>query len=122
VADGADVLERAGIPTFGFPDHAARIFNYMWRYDANLLALFETPTALPDELAPDRAAVRALFAQARSEGRTVLNAAESARLLEAYEIPSVPTRVALHWPPRRACCCCDRPVTILRIANGGVEE
>jgi acetyltransferase len=99
VADGADVLERTGIPTFGFPDHAARIFNYMWRYDANLLALFETPTALPEELAPDRAAVRALFAQARSEGRTVLNAAESARLLEAYEIPSVPTRVALHWPP-----------------------
>jgi acetyltransferase len=94
VADGAEVLERAGIPTFGFPDHAARIFNYMWRYDANLLALFETPAALPEELAPDRAAVSAVFAQARAEGRTVLSAAESARLLEAYEIPSVPTRVA----------------------------
>ena len=56
VADGSGVLERAGIPTFGFPDAAARIFNYMWRYDANLLALFETPAALPEELAPDRAA------------------------------------------------------------------
>jgi acetyltransferase len=94
VADGAEVLERAGIPTFGFPDHAARIFNYMWRYDANLLALFETPAALPEELAPDRAAVSAVFAQARADGRTVLTAAESARLLQAYEISSVPTRVA----------------------------
>jgi acetyltransferase len=94
VADGAEVLERAGIPTFGFPDHAARIFNYMWRYHANLLMLFETPGALPKELVPDRASVSALFAQARAEGRTVLGAAESVRLLEAYEIPSVPTRVA----------------------------
>jgi acetyltransferase len=94
VAGGADVLERAGIPTFGFPDAAARIFNYMWRYDANLLALFETPTALPEDLAPDRATVSAVFAQARADGRTVLTAAESARLLEAYEIASLPTRVA----------------------------
>ena len=67
VADGTGVLERAGIPTFGFPDAAARIFNYMWRYDANLLALFETPAALPEELAPDRAAVSALFARARAD-------------------------------------------------------
>jgi acetyltransferase len=94
VADGADMLERVGIPTFAFPDDAARIFNLMWRYDANLRALCETPAALPAELAPDRAAVRAVFAQARADGRTVLTAAESTRLLEAYEIPSVPTRVA----------------------------
>jgi acetyltransferase len=78
VAEGAEVLERAGIPTFGFPDNAVRIFNFMWRYHANLLALFETPAALPEELAPDRAAVSAVFAQARAEGRTVLGAAESA--------------------------------------------
>jgi acetyltransferase len=94
VADGAEVLERAGIPTFGFPDAAARIFNLMWRFDANLRALYETPSALPGELMPDRAAVSAVFAQARADGRTVLAAAESARLLEAYEIPSVPTLVA----------------------------
>ena len=94
VADGAQVLKRAGIPTFEFPDHAARIFNYMWRYHANLLALFETPAALPKELAPDRDSVSAVFARARAEKRTVLSAAESVRLLNAYEIPSVPTRVA----------------------------
>jgi acetyltransferase len=102
----------SGMPTFGFPDHAARIFNYMWRYDANLLALFETPTALPEELAPDRTAVRALFAQARAEGRTVLTAAESACLLEAYEIPSVPTRRNDPAGGRR----CGR---VVRLSSGG---
>jgi acetyltransferase len=90
VADGAGMLERAGIPTFGFPDDVARIFNFMWHYDANLLALFETPSALPEELAPDRATVRAVFAQARADGRTVLTAAESARLLRGVRDPKRP--------------------------------
>ncbi len=94
VADGAEMLERAGIPTFAFPDDAARIFNFMWRYDANLRALFETPEALPEELKPDRASVREIFEQARADGRTILTPAQSMRLLAAYEIPSVPTIVA----------------------------
>jgi acetyltransferase len=94
VSHGADLLRRAGIPTFSFPDDAARVFNFMWRYDANLRALFETPGALPEELAPDRAAVQGVFAQARAAGRTILNPAESARLLDAYEIPSLPTSLA----------------------------
>jgi acetyltransferase len=39
---GADVqpakrsLNRASIPTFPYPDTAARVFNYMWRYTDNL--------------------------------------------------------------------------------------
>lgn len=94
VSHGADLLKRAGIPTFAFPDDAARVFNFMWRYDANLRALFETPDALPGELAPDRAAVQGVFAQARAAGRTILSLVESARLLDAYEIPSVPTYLA----------------------------
>ncbi len=94
VADGAEMLERAGIPTFAFPDDAARIFNFMWRYDANLRALFETPEALPEELKPDRASVREIFEQARADERTILTPAQSMRLLAAYEIPSVPTIVA----------------------------
>jgi acetyltransferase len=41
VAAGAALLERAGIPTFRYPDDAARVFNLMWRYDANIRALVE---------------------------------------------------------------------------------
>ena len=31
VAAGEEILNRAGIPTFPYPDTAARAFNYMWR-------------------------------------------------------------------------------------------
>ena len=33
----------AGIPTFEYPDAAARAFCAMWRYSHNLDALYETP-------------------------------------------------------------------------------
>src|SRR5690349_17031370 len=36
VAAGEQILNRAGIPTFPYPDTAARAFNYMWQYNCNL--------------------------------------------------------------------------------------
>src|ERR1022692_3710201 len=51
VASGDKVLNAAGIPTFSFPDTAARAFTYMWRYDHSLHGLYETPT-LVESLAP----------------------------------------------------------------------
>ena len=44
VAAGEQILNRAGIPTFPFPDTAVRAFNYMWRYTYNLKGLYETPS------------------------------------------------------------------------------
>src|SRR5690606_13785804 len=32
VAAGEQLLNRSNIPTFAYPDTAARLFNYMWRY------------------------------------------------------------------------------------------
>src|SRR5207249_3773846 len=43
VAAGEDLLNQANIPTFKYPDRAARAFYYMWRYSYNLRALYETP-------------------------------------------------------------------------------
>ena len=43
VAAGVDILNRAGIPTFAFPDDAARAFCDMGRFADNLRALYETP-------------------------------------------------------------------------------
>ena len=37
VAAGENVLNQANIPTFAYPDMAARIFNYMWHYAYNLM-------------------------------------------------------------------------------------
>jgi acetyltransferase len=48
VADGKAILNAAGIPTFRYPDMAARAFCYMWRYTRNLEALYETPALSAD--------------------------------------------------------------------------
>jgi len=39
----ANVLNEARIPTFEYPDAAARSFAHMWRYSFNLRALYEAP-------------------------------------------------------------------------------
>src|ERR1700693_3637919 len=44
VAAGEAALNSAGIPTFSYPDTAARAFTFMWRYTYNLRGLYETPT------------------------------------------------------------------------------
>ncbi|MGP6159427.1 MAG: bifunctional acetate--CoA ligase family protein/GNAT family N-acetyltransferase [Vulcanimicrobiaceae bacterium] len=94
VEAGVEILERAGIPTFAYPDDAARIFNLMWRYDDNLRALMETPSLAADEAAPNRAIARALISVVLAQGRTQLTEAESKLLLAAYDISTVPGRVA----------------------------
>ena len=96
VAAGNEILTSAGIPTFEYPDTAARMFNYMWRYESNLRALYETPE-LTDETDKDHVdsakAARVLDA-VRAEGRTILTEFESKQVLSAYGIPTVSTRLA----------------------------
>lgn len=92
---GIDILNRTGIPTFPFPDTAAKVFNYMWRYSYNLRGLYETP-ALPTESdgGPDRASAERIIRGARQAGRTILTEVESKQLLAHYGIPVVATSVA----------------------------
>ncbi|MCU0538103.1 MAG: CoA-binding protein [Hydrococcus sp. Prado102] len=61
---GEAILNRAKIPTYPYPDSAARAFNYMWQYTYNLRGIYETP-ALPEEKdgLPERALVRDLIAK-----------------------------------------------------------
>jgi acetyltransferase len=96
VAPGVAILNQAGIPTFRYPDTAARAFNYMWRYSYNLRALYETPH-LPvrgaDET-PDRGLAERIIQSVRCAGRSLLTELESKQLLAAYGIPTVPTGLA----------------------------
>ncbi|MBN1209880.1 MAG: bifunctional acetate--CoA ligase family protein/GNAT family N-acetyltransferase [Myxococcaceae bacterium] len=94
VAAGERILNDAGIPTFGYPDTAARIFNYMWRYSYNLGALYETPTLAEEPTGDARERAGALIQAARAQGRTLLTEYESKQLLAAYGIPTVETRLA----------------------------
>ncbi|MDF3067278.1 MAG: CoA-binding domain protein [Polyangiaceae bacterium] len=93
VAAGNDILNRSEIPTFDYPDSAARAFCYMWSYTYDLKGLYETPS-LGEEANADAAAASELVERARQGSRTLLDEAESKRLLAAYGIPVVETRVA----------------------------
>jgi acetyltransferase len=93
VAAGRQILSDAGIPTFRYPDTAARIFNYMWKYTYNLRGLYETPTVAEEE-AGGTGRARELLRAAQEQGRTLLTELESKRVLEAYGIPVVETRAA----------------------------
>ncbi len=97
VSVGETILNRANIPTFDYPDTAARIFNYMWRYNRRLNSLYETPS-LPsgiDEESYKRFAAGEMLADIRATGRTILTEYESKQILDAYGIPTVPTRLAV---------------------------
>jgi acetyltransferase len=96
VAAGEAILNQAGIPTFPFPDTAARVFTAMARHADNLRALYETPTLPPgsDDEAEARARGDAILQAAIAEGRTLLDEFESKQLLAAHGLPTVQTRVA----------------------------
>ncbi len=96
VAAGEEILNRANIPTFPYPDTAARAFNYMWQYSYNLKGLYETP-AMPEDSAdwtPDRKLVEDIVSRVRAAGRTILTEFESKQVLAAYGIPIAATFVA----------------------------
>jgi len=96
VEPGEDILNAAGIPTFKYPDTAARAFYYMYRYSYNLRGLYETPALVADQSADAsaRAKAEAIIQAVRSQGRTILTEFESKQLLSVYGIPTVDTRIA----------------------------
>jgi acetyltransferase len=94
VAAGEEILNKAGIPSFYYPDTAVRAFNYMWRYAYNLRGIYETPSLNQASLHPNRARAAEILTAVRSSGRTILTEYESKKLLESYGIPSVPTEIA----------------------------
>jgi acetyltransferase len=95
VAAGEAILNKAGIPTFEYPDDAAQAFTYMWQSTYNLRTLYETPS-LPDDDGggPDRAKAKEIIDHVRATGRELLTEAESKQLLAAYGIPTTPTLIA----------------------------
>ncbi|MBL8227141.1 MAG: GNAT family N-acetyltransferase [Bryobacterales bacterium] len=81
VAAGISILQSAEIPTFPYPDTAARMFLYMWAYNENLRAIYETPALEPtmEDLPPGE--VSSLV-----EGKEMLSAAEIQQVVDVYAL------------------------------------
>ncbi len=96
VAGGVSVLNKAAIPTFPYPDEAARAFGYMWRYSYNLRGIYETPIRAESlEENCDISLAENTIQHARRSGRTILTELEAKRILAGYGIPTVETQLAI---------------------------
>jgi acetyltransferase len=84
----------AGVATYATPEEAVGAFLHMVSFRRNQAQLVEVPPSVPDTFAPDTAAARAVIAAALAEGRALLTEPESKRVLAAYGIPIVETRIA----------------------------
>jgi acetyltransferase len=96
VSKGEAELNSAGIPTFAYPDTAARAFDLMWQYTYHLRGLYETPTVAdsPEAAESRRRAAEDLLKPVRAQNRTILTEFESKQVLALYGIPTVPTKIA----------------------------
>ncbi|RCJ26495.1 acetyl CoA synthetase subunit alpha [Nostoc sp. ATCC 43529] len=97
IAAGEMILNRHHIPTYTYPDTAARMFSYMWQSSYNLRGIYETPV-MPefDSVSgiPDRNCVEKIIQTVRQAQRTILTEFESKQILAAYGIPVVGTCIA----------------------------
>jgi acetyl coenzyme A synthetase (ADP forming)-like protein len=88
---GRKELLAAGIPTYVFPESAARALATLNRH-VEWAARPSLPATSFDDV--DRAAVRRIIDGARRDGRTNLTQVESLELIAAYRIPITRGRVA----------------------------
>ncbi len=105
VAAGVAILNAANIPTFSYPDTAARAFTYMWKYTYNLRGLYETPVLSDDadSLGPAQLQVKSFLEKIRATGRTMLTEAESKHVIALYGITTVETRLASNGSQAAEC-------------------
>jgi len=89
-----DLLSGAGIPNYPTEDDAVRGFMHLVRHREAVETLAQVPPAMPSGFAPDTDAARQIVAAAINDGRQWLDPVEIKRLLEAYDIPMVPTFAA----------------------------
>lgn len=90
-----DLLSAAGIPNYPTEDDAVRGFMHLVRHRELVETLAQVPPAMPGAFAPNPDVARQIVAAAIADGRQWLDPVEIKRLLEAYEIPMVPTFAAV---------------------------
>ncbi|MES2537085.1 MAG: bifunctional acetate--CoA ligase family protein/GNAT family N-acetyltransferase [Pseudomonadota bacterium] len=94
VAQARQVFSAAGIPTYDTPEEAVDGFMQIVQYRRNQKLLMQVPASVPSEFTPDRDAARKIAQDVLAGGRSMLTEPEAKKLLAAYGIPVVETRIA----------------------------
>jgi acetyltransferase len=89
-----DLFSAARIPNYLTEDDAVRGFMHLVRHREVVETLAQVPPAMPSAFAPDTASARQIVTAAIADGRKWLDPVEIKKLLEAYDIPMVPTFAA----------------------------
>jgi acetyltransferase len=87
------------LPSYDTPDDAVRAFIQRWRHQRDLVALMETPPAVPELFGADLTTARRLIQTALAAYRRELTAAETRILLTVYGIALVPDGEVVTSPP-----------------------
>lgn len=93
VKEGREILERAKIPNYLYPESAVDVFLKMYHYSKNLELFYETPPNVPEKLNFEKAAARELVEGIRNSGRFQLTELEAKQLLNYYDIATPPGEV-----------------------------
>lgn len=83
----------AGIPDYVTPEAAVRAFLDVAKFFRIQRLSAETPPSIPEQFEPDVAAVRSIVDAALARGSALLSEPEAKRVLAAYRIPVVETRI-----------------------------
>ena len=88
------IFADEGIPTYATPEEAVAGFLQLVDYRRNQQTLMETPSSAPKDSVSDTEVARDVVRAALGQGRELLSEPEAKRVLAAYGIPVVETRVA----------------------------
>jgi acetyltransferase len=87
------IASEAGMPAYRTPEEAVSGFLQIVDYRRNQNLLMQVPASLGDG-EPDRERARLLVREALAKGHYLLSDPETKAILDAYGIPTVPTRAA----------------------------
>lgn len=94
-AKARQLFAEAGIASFRTPEGAIGAFMHMVEYRRNQKLLSETPDSVSNEIPHHPEVVGTIISRALAGQRLHLNGEESAELLNAYGIITIPTRTAV---------------------------
>lgn len=93
MAEGIEVFNTAGIPTFNTPEQAVKAFSHLIDYKRNQETALEIPAKLNQRLMFRQETARILLENQEAVDKGFLNGDKAKAVLEAYGIPFIHTRL-----------------------------